>query len=96
MRGQKRRAREDAGEGLGKQLADGSRERDQRKMVLYAWPRMGLEVGGVGMRGRLQPPASSCCLPFVPCNPDCTLWYLEIPVSQTKTFVWVNILSPKM
>lgn len=53
MRWQKRRAREDAGEGLGKQLADGSRERDQRKMVLYAWPRMGLEVGGVGMRGRL-------------------------------------------
>lgn len=29
------------------------------------------------------------------CNPDCILWYLEIPVSQTKTFAWVTILSPK-
>ena len=40
--------------------------------------------------------ASPCCLPCVLCHPDCTLWYLEIPVSQTKTSVWVNISSPKM
>ena len=62
-------------------------------MVLYPWPRMGLEFGWLERAIAL---ASSCCLPFVLCHPDCTLWYLEIPVSQTETFVWVNISSPKM
>ena len=65
-----------------------------RTTVLSPWPRMGLEGGwqerkAIGL-------ASPCCLPCVLCHPDCTLWYLEIPVSQTKTSVWVNISSPKM
>lgn len=63
-------------------------------MVLYSWPRMGLEVAG--MRGKLTAPSLTLLSPLVFCNPDCTLWYLEIPVSQTKIFVWVTILSQKM
>lgn len=53
-----------------------------------------LEV--VGMRGKLTAPRLTLLSPLVLCNPGCTLWYLEIPVFQTKTFVWVTILSPKM
>lgn len=53
-----------------------------------------LEVADV--RGRLTAPRLTLLSPLVLCNPDCTLWYLEIPVFQTKTFVWVTILSPKM
>lgn len=41
-------------------------------------------------------PSLTLLSPLVLCNPDCTLWYLEIPVFQTKTFVWVTTLSPKM
>lgn len=70
------------------------REREQRKMVLYSWPRMVLEV--TGMRGKIMAPSLTLLSPLVLCNPDCTLWYLEIPVFQTKTFVWVTTLSPKM
>lgn len=55
---------------------------------------MVLEV--TGMRGKIMAPSLTLLSPLVLCNPDCTLWYLEIPVFQTKTFVWVTTLSPKM
>lgn len=72
----------------GREQGEGAEE---NAILLLA--KNGLEEG---MRERLQAPASPCCFPLVPCNPDCTPWYLEIPVSQTETFMWVTILSQKM
>lgn len=53
------------------------------------WKWVGLERGAIA-------PSLTLMLPSCVHNLDCTLWYLEIPVSQTKTFMWETILSPKM
>lgn len=82
------------GEDLGSIQGVGAGRGGYRKMLLYPWPRMDLEFGWQERRAIAF--ASPYCLPFVLCHPDCTPWYLEIPVSQTETFVWVNISSPKM
>lgn len=83
MRG-RRGAGENAREGLGKQIVEGSREKAEENGTLL------LAKNGCGscwLERESNHPSLTFLSLLVLCHPDCTPWYLEIPVFQIKTFV---------
>lgn len=73
---------------------EGSREKEQRKMVLYAGPRIGLE--GEGHEKLATAPSLTLLSPF---HALLSRLYPVVPGNSRvpdKTFVWVTTLSPKM